>query len=74
MSWINEGQKGDFPGDPVVKILHFQYRGRRFDPWSGTKFPHATQRSKKIKEGKNDKRDKPTSSVLKNFSTLGKND
>ena len=24
----------DFPGDPVVKTLHFQCRGRAFDPWS----------------------------------------
>jgi hypothetical protein len=30
--------------------------------------------AKKMKEGKNDKRDKPTSSVLKNFSALGKSD
>ena len=43
-------------------------------PGQGTKFPYATQCSKKMKEGKNDKRDKPTSSVLKNFSALGKSD
>ena len=26
---------GDFPGGPVVKTLCFQYKGHRFDPWSG---------------------------------------
>ena len=25
----------DFPGGPVVKIMHFQCRGHRFNPWSG---------------------------------------
>ena len=25
----------DFPGDPVVNILHFQCRGHEFNPWSG---------------------------------------
>ena len=24
----------DFPGDPVVKIPYFHYRGLGFDPWS----------------------------------------
>ena len=24
----------DFPGGPVVKILHFHCRGHGFDPWS----------------------------------------
>ena len=28
-------QKMDFPGSLVVKTLHFQCRGHRFDPWSG---------------------------------------
>ena len=27
--------KLDFPGSPVVKTPCFQYRGCRFDPWSG---------------------------------------
>ena len=31
----------DFPGGPVVKSLRFQCRGRGFDPWWGTKIPHA---------------------------------
>ena len=25
----------DFPGGPVAKILGFQHRGPKFDPWSG---------------------------------------
>ena len=25
----------DFPGSPVVKTLHFCYRGSGFDPWLG---------------------------------------
>ena len=28
-------QFGDFPGDPVFKTLHFQYRRCRFNPWAG---------------------------------------
>ena len=24
----------DFPGGPVVKTLHFECRGHRFDPWA----------------------------------------
>ena len=27
--------KPDFPGGPVVKILCFQHRGHRFNPWLG---------------------------------------
>ena len=26
---------GNFPGSPLVKTPLFQYRGCRFDPWSG---------------------------------------
>ena len=32
---IQKRENRDFPGDPVVKILHFHCRGHRFDPWSG---------------------------------------
>ena len=32
---IRRGDEGDFPGGPVAKILFSQYRGPRFDPWSG---------------------------------------
>ena len=32
---FREEQVWDFPGGPVVKALHFQCRGHRFDPWSG---------------------------------------
>ena len=28
-------KSGDFSGNPVVKTLSFQYRERRFSPWSG---------------------------------------
>ena len=31
----NLTQMGDFPGGPVVRILLFHCRGRRFDPWLG---------------------------------------
>ena len=32
----------DFHGGSVVKAAHFQSRGHRFDPWSGTKIPCTT--------------------------------
>ena len=31
----------DFPGGPAVKTLCFHRRGHGFDPWWGTKIPHA---------------------------------
>ena len=34
----------DFPGGPVVKISHFQFRGHGFYPRWGTKIPHTIQR------------------------------
>ena len=34
---------GEFPGSPVVKTLHFQCRGHRFDPWSGNNDPTCHQ-------------------------------
>ena len=37
----------DFSGGPVVKTLHFHCRGHKFNPWSGSKVPHATQCSQK---------------------------
>ena len=30
---------GDLSGGPVVKTLHFQSKGCRFDPWSGNQDP-----------------------------------
>ena len=36
--WTNgqlEGNHRDFPGGPVAKTPHSQYRGLGFDPWSG---------------------------------------
>ena len=30
--WLREANQ-DFPGGPVVKTLHFQCKGHRFDPW-----------------------------------------
>ena len=32
---IQKHIKRDFPGGPVIKSLHFQCRGGRFNPWSG---------------------------------------
>ena len=32
---IQKHMKRDFPGGPVIKTLHFQCRGGRFNPWSG---------------------------------------
>ena len=29
----------DFPGDPVIKALHIQYKGRGFNPWLGSHDP-----------------------------------
>ena len=34
----------DCPGGPVVKTPRFHCRGHGFDPWLGTKIPHAVQR------------------------------
>ena len=34
---------GDFPGSPVAKTLCFQRIGFNFDPWWGTRIPHATE-------------------------------
>ena len=43
----------DFPGGPVVKTLHFHFRGLGVDPWSG-KFhmPWGSDRKKKKKKKK----------------------
>ena len=35
----------DFPGGPVAKTLHSQYRGPRFNPQSGNQEPHAISKS-----------------------------
>jgi len=32
----------DFPGGPVVKALHFHYRGLWFDPWLRNSDPTST--------------------------------
>ena len=32
---FQEWKMQDFSGDPVVKTLHFQWSGHRFDSWSG---------------------------------------
>ena len=40
----------DFPGIPVVKILHFQCRGPGFNPWLGTKILHTATPKKKKKK------------------------
>ena len=38
---------GEFPGGPVVRILHFHCRGLGFDPCWGTKIPKAMWRGLK---------------------------
>ena len=46
----------NFPGDPVVKTLHFQGRGTGSSPAQGTKIPHDTwhcQKNEKRNSGKN---------------------
>ena len=35
----------DFAGGPVAKILCFQLRGPKSDPWAGNWIPHATTKS-----------------------------
>ena len=40
---------GYFPGGSVVKTPCFHCRGHGFNPWSGTKIPHATAWLKKKK-------------------------
>lgn len=32
---------GDFPSGPVVRTWYFHCRAHRFNPWPGTKIPHA---------------------------------
>ena len=49
---LNHISKGDFPGGPVVNALCFHCSGHGFDPWSGTKIPHAAQRGQKNKKKK----------------------
>ena len=34
----------DFPGGPVAKTPYSQCRGPEFDPWSGNKITHATDK------------------------------
>ena len=36
---------GDFPGGPVAKKSHSQYKGPGFNSWSGVQIPHAQTRS-----------------------------
>lgn len=44
----------DSPGGPEVKAPRFQFRGRRFNPWSGSKITRATLCGQKKK--KNEKK------------------
>ena len=44
---VIQSEVRDFPGGPVVKTLRFYWMGHRFDPWLGTKIPHATRRGQK---------------------------
>ena len=45
------GAWGDFLGGAMVKIPWLQGRWHGFNPWSGTKIPHATQCCKKKSMG-----------------------
>ena len=43
-----------FPGGPVAKTVHFQRRGREFDPWLGNwdpRHPCSLAKKKKINLG-----------------------
>ena len=40
--WCNKKKNWDFPGGPVLVVLHSQCRGPGFDPWSGYWIPHAS--------------------------------
>ena len=35
----------DFPGGPVAKTLSSQWRGPKFNPWSGSKISHAATKT-----------------------------
>ena len=43
----------DFPGSPVVKTLHFQCKGCKFDLWLGTRIPHAAWHGQKTNKQRN---------------------
>ena len=47
-SGYEKGQSGNFPGSSVVKTPHAWCKGLLFDPWSGTKIPHALWCSQKF--------------------------
>ena len=51
-STVKETEDQNFPGGPVVKALCSQDRRRGYEPWSGTKIPHAAQCGKKKKKTK----------------------
>ena len=42
--------RGDFPGGPPVRTLHFHCRGHGFDPWSGNSDPACLKKKKKKKQ------------------------
>ena len=40
----------DFPGDPVVKTLHFHFKGHGFDLWLGSEDAESHVMWPKLKE------------------------
>ena len=47
-----EAEPRDSPGGPVVKTLHFQYKGMGLISGQGTKIPHAMWQGQSIKKKK----------------------
>ena len=61
----------DFPGCPGVKTLHFQCRELGFNPWPGTKIPHALQCGWKIKnKAKRNQKNPIDSGITHHWQTL----
>lgn len=48
---LRQGSLGEFPGNPMVRILHFDCTGPRLDPWSGKLDPASHAAWPKNKKG-----------------------
>ena len=58
---VEREQTKEFPGDPVIRTLHFHCQGPRFIPGQGTKILQATlhgQKKKKKRETEQTRREK----------------